>query len=291
MATRRKLTPKFNQPVAKGGILSPALSQAGWFETQLRKLIYPMMDEAEKEIKALFASPAADVLEDGTVVAQDESFTEKVARLMKNLTGKYSSLFDIAAPSIASEFVQRGDRHAKSTLKGSLSDLSGKISINHEAMPPALKETLQASVQQSVGLIKRVPLDYLGQLQGDVMRAITTGAGLEDVQKSLAERKVVMRNWVHNTSLDQTRKIYNTTTSKRMQAVGLQRFEWVHVGGSVHPREYHKKPVSQGGLNGGIYSFDDLPIIDEKTGQRGLPGDAINCHCTMRPIVEFNTGD
>jgi len=291
MATRRTLKPKLNQPLAKGGILKPALSNASWLEKELRKLILPMIEETERELKALFDSPAADVLEDGTVATQDESFTDKADSIMRKLSGKYESIFNVMGPTIASEFVYRGDKHAKATLKGSLSDISSSISINHEKMTPALKNTLEASVQQTVGLIKRVPQDYLGQLQGDVMRAITTGSGLEDVQTALADRKVAVKNWVHNTSLDQTRKVYNTTTAKRAQAVGLQRFEWVHVGGSVHPREYHKRAASAGGLNGGIYSFDDPPIIDEKTGMRGLPGDAINCHCTMRPIVEFNTGE
>ena len=45
------------------------------------------------------------------------------------------------------------------------------------------------------------------------------------------------------------------------------------------------------GLNGGIFDFDNLPVIDEKTGERGIPGQAINCKCRMRPIVEFEKGE
>jgi uncharacterized protein with gpF-like domain len=30
-----------------------------------------------------------------------------------------------------------------------------------------------------------------------------------------------------------------------------------------------------------------LPVIDPRTGERGIPGQAINCRCVMRPLVEF----
>jgi uncharacterized protein with gpF-like domain len=44
-------------------------------------------------------------------------------------------------------------------------------------------------------------------------------------------------------------------------------------------------------MDGKIFSFDDLPIIDRKTGERGIPGQAINCRCTMTPVYEFDSED
>ena len=43
--------------------------------------------------------------------------------------------------------------------------------------------------------------------------------------------------------------------------------------------EWHK------GLNGQIFRFDEPPIIDIRTGQRGLPGQTYNCRCTMTPVI------
>lgn len=37
-------------------------------------------------------------------------------------------------------------------------------------------------------------------------------------------------------------------------------------------------------LNGKIFRFDTPPIIDERTGQRGLPGETYNCRCGLTPI-------
>jgi uncharacterized protein with gpF-like domain len=40
-------------------------------------------------------------------------------------------------------------------------------------------------------------------------------------------------------------------------------------------------------MDGNVYSFDDPPIIDKNTGERGIPGQAINCRCFMVPVIEF----
>ena len=40
-------------------------------------------------------------------------------------------------------------------------------------------------------------------------------------------------------------------------------------------------------MSGKVYRLDDPPVIDARTGERGLPGQAIFCRCTMQPIVKF----
>jgi SPP1 gp7 family putative phage head morphogenesis protein len=99
----------------------------------------------------------------------------------------------------------------------------------------------------------------------------------------LQEYEGVTLRRARNIALDQTRKAYNNINKGRMQAIGVQKFEWVHSGGGQKPRELHIE------LDGQVFSFDDLPVIDERTGERGIPGQAINCRCTMVPVIEFET--
>jgi len=80
---------------------------------------------------------------------------------------------------------------------------------------------------------------------------------------------------------DQTRKAYNNLNRGRMEKLGLKKFKWLHTGGSAHPRKLHQM------LNGLVFSFDDPPIIDEKTGERGIPGQAINCRCRMQVVLDL----
>lgn len=86
-----------------------------------------------------------------------------------------------------------------------------------------------------------------------------------------------------NVAMDQTRKVYSNVNAARMQALGVKKFEWVHTGGSQHPRKDHQE------LSGKVFSLDDLPVIGVMYGNevRGKPGDLPYCRCTMRPIVSF----
>jgi SPP1 gp7 family putative phage head morphogenesis protein len=79
--------------------------------------------------------------------------------------------------------------------------------------------------------------------------------------------------------------MYNNLNASRMKAIGLNKYEWVHSGGGQRPREFHRDV-----LNGQIFSLDDPPIIDEQTGERGIPSQLINCRCTMLPLLEFSNG-
>jgi uncharacterized protein with gpF-like domain len=71
-----------------------------------------------------------------------------------------------------------------------------------------------------------------------------------------------------------------------MQAVDINKFKWIHSGGGQHPRRSHMA------LSGRIFSFDDLPLKGEEGFANGqYPGQAINCACTMVPVIEFEDGE
>lgn len=59
---------------------------------------------------------------------------------------------------------------------------------------------------------------------------------------------------------------------------GFVFFKWrTNIDGRERP--LHKE------LNGHIFRFDNPPIIDERTGQTGLPGETYNCRCTFTPVA------
>ena len=61
-------------------------------------------------------------------------------------------------------------------------------------------------------------------------------------------------------------------------AMGFDSFMW-HTILDARERPLHRM------LNGKIFRFDDPPVIDERTGQRGLPGETYNCRCDLTPIM------
>ena len=80
---------------------------------------------------------------------------------------------------------------------------------------------------------------------------------------------------------DQTSKLTTATNASRMKSAGVTRFRWRHSGGSFDPRVLHLQ------YDGQEFDLSDPPVIDERTGEKGLPGQAINCRCYMVPIIDF----
>lgn len=209
------------------------------------------------------------------------SVTAQARRLMLTLTQRFEGLF-AKAESAADRMMRETDASSVSSLHGSLSDLTGGLSLKTSITPPALRQAVQAGVAENVGLIRSISSRYLDQVQGAVMRSITTGRGLQDLVPEIAKQGEIAERRARNIALDQTRKAYNTVNRVRMEALGVRKFEWLHSGGGAHPRKEHQR------MDGKIYSFDDPPVIDPRTGERGFPGQAPNCRCRMLPVIEFD---
>ena len=59
---------------------------------------------------------------------------------------------------------------------------------------------------------------------------------------------------------------------------GITEFKWyTNLDGRERP--LHRE------LNGKIFRFDNPPIIDERTGEKGLPAQTYNCRCTFSPVI------
>ena len=74
---------------------------------------------------------------------------------------------------------------------------------------------------------------------------------------------------------------------------GVSYVMWCHSGKDAEPRDYHvakwngKSGLRNGrpnGLNGFVFNIDNPPVIDKKTGERGLPSTLIGCKCFLRGI-------
>lgn len=70
--------------------------------------------------------------------------------------------------------------------------------------------------------------------------------------------------------------------SAKYQSEGSEEFIWV-ANLDERVRDEHKK------LNGTKHRYDNPPIIDERTGTKGMPGEFYNCRCTFIPVFKkFN---
>lgn len=256
----------------KGAPLNPNVSAQAKYAAQLEKLVAQMTKETRREVLAVFNAHG---------YAQDASLASMARIAMNYLMAKFQKLFGQKAKTLAESMVEKQSKLSALGVSASLKEASGGLKISGDVFGSRINDIMKASVAENVGLIKSIPTDYLNQVQGDVMRSITTGNGLQDLVPALEKYEGVTKRRAKNIALDQTRKVYNSLNAGRMQALGIKKFEWIHSGGGQKPRQDHIE------MSGNIYSFNDLPVIDKRTGERGIPGQAINCRCRMAPVIEF----
>lgn len=246
------------------------------YRIELDRLINTMEHFYRRELIALFK-------EVPPVITMDASTASQSRILLNSLQSRFAKFFRDRSNDLAKNIFNRVDRASSANLSESLKQLSGGLTIKTPDMPAALKEAMTASVAENVSLIKSIPQQFHRQIEGVVMRSMQTGGnGINDVIKGLERYKGVTSRRARNIARDQVRKITSDCNNYRAQSVGIKKFEWVHSGASKEPRPYHKNV-----LNGQIFRYDDPPVIDPNTGERGLPGRLCNCGCFARPIVDF----
>jgi len=263
-------------PVFVGGALRPNAAVGIKYAARLEKLTRQMIETVRREVLRLFEGPVGR-----QHLGMDASLASQARMLTDKLTRRFEELFAKAAKPMAESMLSGAEKSTKSSLHSSLQQLSGGLSLKTSVMNTPLQEVYKASVAENVALIKSIPAEYLQKVQGSVMRSITTGNGLQDLIPALEQYEGQTYRRARNIALDQTRKAHNSINKQRMQALGVKKFKWIHSGGGAHPREDHVL------MDGQIFDFDNLPVIDKRTGERGIPGQAPNCRCSMAPVFAF----
>jgi uncharacterized protein with gpF-like domain len=271
----------------RGTRLAYNASQRIKYQKELQKLINKMAIETKKQLTTLFKGriAMAFVKQQKEASALDASISSAARILMTKLTDKFQSLFDLVAKPLSETMVDGAARTSKSSLHASLKKLSGGLSLKTGVVPEGMEDIAKALISENVQLIKSIPQKYLDDVAGEVYRSITSGRGLADLVPALNKYEGISLRRAKNIAHDQTRKAYNFINKARMQSIGVKQFKWVHSGGGQSPRESHIK------ISGTIFSFENLRAEQAKLGvskkDQGLPGEPINCGCTILPIINF----
>lgn len=254
-----------------------------YYEKKLRSLVMKMATETQNEVMKLFTSETANNYFDDQkeLATMDASISSSAKKLLNKLYAKFYSLFSSKSSAFALSMVLKANNTSKLSLNSSIKKLTG-LALKTDFIPDGLKEVIKGSIAENVSLIKSIPEQYFKDITGSVMRSITSGFGVKELKQNLEKYYGETDRRAKNIALDQTRKAYNSINKQRMIASGFTKFKWLHSAGGQHPRKDHIA------MSGNVYSFNDLPVIDKRTGERGIPGQAINCKCVMQPVYEFS---
>lgn len=292
MAKRFKLSKKKQRWAAstkpsvtlRGSALNYPVGVEKKYTRDVRKLLASVIKTTEREVRKIFATPEAKAF-----YAEDENLSDIARGMLEETFQKIESIAAKRAEVLVETMVAGADKSSQASIAASLKELSGGVTIRPDKIGGDIAAKLKAATNVNADLIKTISGQYLASVSDAVNRSIMLGRGLEDLIPFLAKHKGITQRHAKNMALDQTRKAYNSLNVARMENAGLTEFEWLHSGGGQRPRKLHitRYPA---GLNGGIFEINDPPIIDEKTGERGLPSQAINCKCRMLPVLRLDKG-
>lgn len=280
----------------KGTRLPPySAAASAKYQASLDRLVQQMQKEYNAEVRKLFRKHADEesaLAMDSPnhyaefVGALDASLASQARILFSWLGQKYAKLFASRATSMTERMIDSSSMASKKALGESLKKISGGITIPVPDMPGGVQEAITAATAENVGLIRSLGQQYNERISQLVLRSIATGGnGAQDIFEQIRHYDGMTERRAKTIAIDQTRKITATLNMERAKSVGIKKFEWVHSSGSAQPRKLHVQ------YDGQIFSYDDLPVIDDKTGQRGVPGILINCRCVSAPVLSFEDAE
>lgn len=289
--TRENWAKSRKEVVFKGTTLNHSVALEERYKRELDRLVKAMCAYTKQELIKLFKKEFAKEYfkeqnkMEKVVYAMDDTISSQARILTNYLQNKFETLFNRKSKSIAESMLNGALKASAFSLGASLKELSGGISFKTSIIPEGLTEVIKASIEENVSLIRSIPTRYFIDIQGSVMRSITTGEGIKELLPEIKKYEGVTLRRAKTIAYDQTRKAYNSINKQRMLDVGIKKFQWIHSGGGQKPRASHLK------MNGKIFSFENLDAeqqaMNVPDNDRGLPGHPINCRCSFKPIYEF----
>lgn len=276
----------------KGERLPPySAATAAKYQAELDKLVQRMQKEYNTEVRKLFRTHADTVSElamDSSsafsigALAADASLASQARMLFNSLGKKWAKIFGGRASSMTDRMIDGASMASRRALGDSLKKISGGLTIPVPVLPGNSQDRITAATAENVGLIRSIQQQYHERISQLVLRSASTGGnGAQEIFESIRHYDGLTEKRAKLIAVDQTRKITTALNVERAKSVGMKKWEWVHSGGSTEPRRLHVQ------YDGQIFDYDNPPVIDERTGERGFPGQLINCRCTMAPVLEF----
>ena len=271
-----------NNDIVEGPILLPPAALQDKFVKSWIKQLDLMHKDVDRQIMNLFQSPLSK-----KTYAQDASLASLAKRLTNKLTDKWSTRFNSFGNKWGNKMSKDFNKQSSIALSMSLKSLSGGLSIKSDAINDRTNNIMISAAAEAASLIKSISSEHLSKVSEEVLRSVRDPAAgglsklIANIRKKLNGRYKRTKNHAKNVALDQTRKAFNNLNASRLQDAGIEEFEWIHSGGAKEPRKDHIA------MNGNVYRFDNPPVIDKRTGERGLPSQAYYCRCMMKPVVRF----
>jgi len=271
--------------MAQSEIIGPAIRPSAGVQDEYIKAILTIIKRMHRDIKTeLEIVFKENDLAGNPAHAMDGSPSAQARIAINGLRKKYSVIFSKVAKLATKRMISRTLKSVNISAQMTLREMSEGLKLDPSYLQSDwMQEIITAGAAEAAGLIKLIPEKYLTDVQGEVMRSVTTGKGMKDLVPYLNEKYNSNIKHARNVAMDQTRKVHASMSAAAMTSAGVKEYKWIHTGGSTHPRKDHIE------MNGKVYRYDDPPVVGIMYGKevRGGVGYVPNCRCLARPVFNF----
>ena len=272
--------------------LIPPYAMELQYRRELQSLISAMVKDFRTLVTIYKNKREQIALDDATWLSSD--IQDRLKRLGTKWQERFNKYAETATPERVEKLLKQSDLQLKESLRNYLA--AEQLTLIGTTIPVKLRQVMKVNIAENISLIKSIPEQYLKSIQTILTNVVNGNAAWKDFQKEIAHRGEMTMKRAKLIASDQTNKVFNALTLRRFEQCGVTKVQWFHTY-AKEPRAYHirkwdGKSGADGhpnGLNRFVFELNNPPIIDEKTGQRGFPGELINCHCNMVPVTEFSS--
>lgn len=259
-------------------------------EQQYRKALHTAVKAMAKSVeywalakyrKALAANQAAETIPDPDAArAQDASPFEDqhdLFRELANLRKRWERHFAAMARKLAVDVVDAAYKANKAAWQSRVKREGFDIPMQ---LSPAQRTIMDVKVVDNVALIKSIPEQYFGKIEGDVSRGFLAGRDLEAIASELRKTGETTTKRAALIARDQSNKLTAQMNSARQNELGIRYAYWKHSTVDKDPRPNHIRASREQWIYDvqvGIDFGDAFGFV--------LPGVAINCRCGSRSII------
>lgn len=262
-------------------------------QLQYRKELYALIEGMDKDFRTIlkiYRNKQNQIAMDETGLSTD--IQDKINKLGKRWQSKFNSYAEQMARKRVEKSLKQADSQIKFVLAAYFT-AQGIVDML-KVIPKSLAQILKVNTEENVRLIKSIPEQYITRVQTMVTNAMNSAGGWVDLRGQIIKSKDITMRRAKLIARDQTNKVFNAITLRRFEQLGITKVKWKHSHADKEPRHYHIRQWDgqsglddqhPNGLDNFVFSIDNPPVIDEKTGQRGYPGDLINCSCMLVPVI------
>lgn len=257
----------------RGELVLKSVRPSAGIEAKYRKRLVRMVDEMQKSL--VYWLRAAYRANEPRM-AMDATPSELLTRVVEELGKRWQKQFDDTADQLAEYFsedvAERSDAVLRSILK------RGGWTVRFKTTSK-MRDVLNASINENVGLIRSIPARHFQEIEGLVMRSVQAGRDLNFLTEELQARYEVTRRRAALIARDQNNKATSMITRVRQSELGVKEAVWMHSHAGKKPRPSHVR------MDGKRYDIAK-GMWDAHEHRYVHPGELINCRCSSRAVIQ-----